>query len=229
MKNSIEITPLEWDSNFFEYPVGKVLVNNLLESDLTEFSTTDLKLIYIFSENKLDLNLFEDTKVYFAQNLDANILRLELNKKIEIFEDNHFEALIPLALATGVYSRFKLDNNFKNYEFERLYFTWILNSVNKKIADIIYLYKEANEIIGFVSIVIKETFCEIGLIGVTQAARGKGVGKALIHAAKLFTLKQNKNELRVPTQEINKEAMFFYQKTGFNILSKTYIYHFWNL
>jgi len=81
----------------------------------------------------------------------------------------------------------------------------------------VFIAKNEYNILGF----IRGTYTEwnmignIGLIATTEAARGKGIGKALISAFEKWAREKGVRKIFVDTCEENKNAMIFYIKCGY--------------
>lgn len=228
---TFEIKKLSWDSDFFGYKVGAVSVEEPIDILLLlDFiKNTDFKLIYLFSnqqQNRLSHDIYGDIKVTFSYDLIDEVYQVDEN--IIDFNAIRLSNLFDLSLQSGEFSRFKLDINFKNFEFERLYFQWILNSLEGKIADKVFVYSEDLKIKGMITLKMENECAEIGLIGVDENARGKGIGKKLINKVKSYAQSKGCEILKVPTQEINKKAINFYKSCGFEIIERKYIYNIWN-
>jgi dTDP-4-amino-4,6-dideoxy-D-galactose acyltransferase len=230
-----KIQRLIWDSSFFGYEVGKVEVNNCSFFDLDDFiqKTKDFKLIYLFSKQVLNLpKIIEvDRKVVLSQ--FCSEIKGENNTKLQSFnaEKHCFDELKKLALESGIYSRFYLDKNFKNQEYEKLYTRWIENAVNDDTAlDIVIALNNSNSIIGFATLNQKNgLLADIGLVAVSKESRGIGVGKQLMEEVVLRSKQFGFEEIQVVTQMNNIAAMNLYQSTNFKIKEITNIYHIWNL
>ena len=234
-----QIQHLDWDTNFFGYKIGKLHLpkETIINTEL--LNSTDFDLVYIFAEQIIDdehlksfnANLY-DIKIEFIKNIKTSLEMLPHSetignheveiKKITELSDN----LLYLVLESGIYSRFKLDKNFINKEFERLYKAWIEKTLIDKEAEVIGAYIN-NDLIGFVSMSLKAGVADIGLIAVHPKARGKHVGKRLLQASYSYAQKHQSKALTVVTQENNNQAMQFYQNNGFIINHKNYIYHLW--
>lgn len=238
MTNLLEI--LEWDSSFFGYPVAKVITENIASEKLgiiiNEAKVKGIKLLYIFADpadavsvnaaNKAAAKLV-DQKITFNMKINAAIIPV-VDDHIEEFEGSEpTPQLINLSIQSGLYSRYKIDPGFKNREFERLYLAWIANSVNKKIADHTFIYKEDGLELGFVTLKIKNNCGQIGLIAVDESSRGKSIGKKLVAAVVEMLIRKNIPELDVATQIDNDDACNFYKKTGFTGSKTENIYHIW--
>ena len=74
---------------------------------------------------------------------------------------------------------------------------------------------------------VTNNYATIGLIAVSPNHQGKGIGKQLIDKVENELFKKNINELRIPTQEENIQACFFYEKLGYKKLEVININHYW--
>jgi dTDP-4-amino-4,6-dideoxy-D-galactose acyltransferase len=234
-----QIQPLDWDTNFFGYKIGKLHLpqETIINTEL--LNSTDFDLVYIFAEQIIDeehlklvnANLY-DIKIEFIQNIKTSLEMLPQtetigNHEVEIKQITELsDNLLYLVLESGVYSRFKLDKNFKNKEFERLYRAWIEKTFIDKDGEVIGAYVN-NDLIGFVSLSLKEGVAGIGLIAVHEKARGKHIGKTLLQASYNYAQKHQSMALTVVTQQYNNLAMQFYKNNGFEFYKKNYIYHLW--
>ena len=238
MTNVLEI--LEWDSAFFGYPTGKIITEKISVENLKaltgEAENKGIRLLYIFADpaDTVSVNAatnvgarLVDQKITFHKKIDAAVVSA-VDSHIEQFEANYpSPQLIDLSIQSGLYSRYKIDPGFKNKEFERLYLAWIENSVNKKIADHTFVYKEDGKELGFVTLKIKNNYGQIGLIAVDENSRGKSIGKKLITAVTNILFQKNIPGLDVATQIDNDNACNFYKKTGFTGRKSENIYHIW--
>jgi dTDP-4-amino-4,6-dideoxy-D-galactose acyltransferase len=189
------------------------------------------KLIYLISDERLNVQIknlqLVDVKTRLRKKIRTKYLTLDENIAEYTGEQN--DQLKKLALQSGIYSRFKIDQHFTNNEFEKLYLKWIEDSINKTIADKVIINKGSkNNCIGFVTLKFKENFSEIGLIAVDKGSRGEGVGKELLASADYYTRNNGLNKIEVVTQFENQPAMRLYERSGYKIISKKYIYHLWN-
>ena len=227
------IKRLDWDSNFFGYEIGQVEINYFdQKSKSVLLNEADrFKLVYITS-NKEMYPIIENAKLVDIKiQLTKEVLKEEDCKKVNLseynLEDN--EQLKKLAFQSGIYSRFKRDINFTKNEYEKLYAKWIEDSINKLIADNIIVYKDnCNQYKGFITVKHKMDFAEIGLIAVDELSRGKGIGVALLNYVNNLTKVAGLKKIVVTTQFENIAAMKLYERAGYKVISKKYIYHLWN-
>ena len=192
MKNYINT--LEWDSMFFGYKIASIQPLELESDDLTriisELRNNDFKLAYCFvnPDDEVSIKsitnasgLLVDEKVTFSIQGFKEIVPESSN--IRPYNLTYLsENLKILTLQSGLYSRFKIDPNFQNNEYENLYIEWIKKSVTKSVADEILIYYEGSEEKGFVTLAIKKDIGSIGLIAVDEKERGKSIGRKLVNA-----------------------------------------------
>jgi dTDP-4-amino-4,6-dideoxy-D-galactose acyltransferase len=230
------IKQLKWDTKFFGYKIGQISISDNIKFSSSTFQTyvNDYKLIYVLSSEKIvgDGLKLVDKKVMFQQKISINN---DSNKnpsaKIESFKEgvHDYESLKKLALSSGENSRFKIDENFKNNEYSKLYHQWINNAVYKDKALDVLIYRD-KEILGFTTIEKKSKYLAvIGLVAVSEQERGKGIASKLIESSINRAFELGFETIQVATQFENIPAMRLYEKCDFKIKDITYIYHYWNL
>jgi len=231
---------LKWDSDFFGYKIAQVNNGESIEiklpSILTFLKESDYKLLVwkIPLENK---KLFEiainnkgilvDEKTTYTILINKNIINSNTPKIIEYPYKGINKELLNLAIESGEFSRFKIDLNFKNGEFKKLYKKWIERSVKKEIAEKVFVYILNNKIVGMITIGKKNSKGAIGLIAVNKEYRGLNIGKQLIQNAINYFNSISVTKLEVVTQGKNKQACLFYEKCNFKIKKIEYVFHFW--
>ena len=228
----MEIVALDWDTDFFGYKVGKIVVqNNLIDENL--LLNNDYKLLYLFSNETLSDELVKKYNLFLADekiDLITQVSDLTFDKSPnENLEEltKLDENLLDLTFQSGHYSRFKIDPNFKNNEFEKLYNVWIEQSITYKNAEKVIGFLVNNKEVGFVTIGLKNNAYDIGLIAVEETHRSVKIGKQLLAYVFKHALSKEINKVTVTTQKQNQGAMKFYINNGFSINHTTYIYHLW--
>lgn len=226
---------LTWDSGFFGYKVGKIIDFFTDIEEIISFAKKEnYRLLYAFiSENNdflakkytTNKGVLVDEKITFLQNIPTIKIENDLTSTYE--SEIIDEKLLQIGLQSGIYSRFNVDKNFKNKEFERLYRIWIKNSVQKLIAEKVIIQKIDNNIVGLLTLGIKNNKADIGILAVDENFRGKKIGKNLILRAFEESKKIGQKQIQVVTQKANENACNFYQKMGFEIEKTENIYHFW--
>jgi dTDP-4-amino-4,6-dideoxy-D-galactose acyltransferase len=233
------IQKVEWDSNFFGFPIGELNVNTS-SADLAKAidygRELGIKLLYIrlnnwdseFHEKIVERNGIQvDTKVTYEKEVStvigqANIQIEEINDITCISRQ-----LLDIVFQTGKFSRFNLDKSFGRENFESLYSLWLTRSVSGELADKVYLHRSENCINGYTTLKVNNKTGQIILIGVDESQRGKGMGYQLLLSAEQYFSERNCNSINVVTQADNREACRFYEKHGFTLLKKEFIYHLW--
>lgn len=229
---------LAWDSNFFNKKIGRIQLieaeQPLLISLLTKAKEENYQLVYVFSPEELLIpnELISKTN---GKLVDRKIVyRLSFERFLTIHEeveeyifDELTDELLELAYDSGVYSRFYLDNGFSTDDFRRLYQTWITKSVSKELADKLYVIKKNGIIEAMITLKIQNDIGEIGLLAVSENARGNKYGTKLIDTCKSTLASKGIYILDVPTQLQNNTACGFYENCDFEKLSITNVYHFW--
>lgn len=225
------VKKIDWDSTFFGYAIGKIdLSKDNVFSEL-DIEQSKFDLIYVFSDQIIPTlqDKLVDQKVTFELLLENSN---EINK-INIYPFNSVKyskkQLEQLVIESGVFSRFKLDLNFKNNEFEKLYLEWLKQSVNGNYALELFVAKNKETLSGFITIQkVSEEIATIGLIAVNKSCRGEGIAKELIIKAINYCKENKFTTLEVATQKENIPAMNLYNKLGFREKKIKYIYHIWN-
>lgn len=225
----MKIDTLEWDSSFFGYKVGKLEVGEGEVISTEELLNSDYKLVYLMSNEQLTpLQLGDANALLVDVKLLLGKPALTTNEHDEaIVSLNHLtDELVNLAIQSGVYSRYKLDGNFRNNEFERMYTTWITSSVEREDTAV-YGFLHQDKLAGFITLAIKNNAADIGLIAVNEAQRGLNIGTKLLTMAEVYATQNQLSNITVNTQLANESALNFYMKNGYKELKRTYIYHLW--
>jgi dTDP-4-amino-4,6-dideoxy-D-galactose acyltransferase len=222
----MRIIGLQWDSQLFGYPVGKIEIDKY-EFEPSRFLelSSNYRLVYLFSskpiENLPENTILVDTKVTLVKQLSE----IQNWDKVEFFEGKLSESLISLGFQSGELSRFKIDKRLSHNEFEKLYIKWLERDLD---SGKIIIQRKENEIIGMVTLSFSDDQSSIGLFAVDNLYRGKGIGYKLLQAVEECSVKEGKRKISVQTQLQNKNALSLYEKRGFVQQDKNYIYHYVN-
>jgi dTDP-4-amino-4,6-dideoxy-D-galactose acyltransferase len=227
----MKIKHLDWDSSFFNKKIGLLDLSN--DYKFSEIQN-DYDLIYVISDKEISVDIpnfkqtYSENKIVFSKKIaqnreaaDANIFS-ELNSlpKKEIYD---------LAFESGKFSRFNLDLNFKNSEFQKLYEKWVDNSYTKEFADNVLVYNYKNKSVGFVTYKVFGNYAKVGLIATNPQYQGKGTGRKMLEAVEKELFAVGVAELRIPTQLQNEIACLFYTKMGYEIIENKILKHYWKL
>jgi len=233
---------LEWDSDFFGFDVAQITSLDIddkgLDSILRELKSRNYRMVYwniasgqqeIVSMANAHGGFPADEKVTFVKELASKDLIFPQTSYVAVpFTDNEpDEALVALALQSGEYSRFRVDPSFPREIFEKLYSCWITRSVRKEIAWEVLVVKDAAHLLGLITLGTKGTRGDIGLVAVSEHARGKGIGKLLVAGADKRFLENGHLVSQVVTQRRNSGACRLYESSGYHIEKIDTIFHFW--
>ena len=234
----MKIESLEWDSNFFSRRVGVVQIKHAEKIDLLNKDHFDL--IYVMDESsklnpkQLTTDGFKlghsSTKLTYQWLRDEQeLISTKAQAEIQEYTGSSNSDLIDLALISGAHSRFNLDPNFTKDEFYRMYSTWIDNSLNGQLADLVLVAERENRFTGLVTLKIDQqnNGSSIGLMAVHPKQQGFGIGTALMNAVKHFIVSQKIHSLTVATQLKNKQACSFYKRNGLHLFKRENIHHLW--
>jgi len=244
--NMNEIQILDFDTKLFGFRVAKftekVLSSKIAEEIIIECKNMGIKCLYA----DLDINDFvslssaikygfviADIRVIFEKDLTnfknskevkGNSYKIDANiKKADL------PYLLTLSKEIACVSRFAFDGNFPKGSSEKLYTTWMINSINGKAADRVFIAKEkeTEKPIGVITCKEESDRGEIVLVGVDKEYFGRGIASSLINHALSFSKGNGFKKVRVVTQGNNIPAQRLYQKIGFSIYKISIFFHLW--
>lgn len=136
------------------------------------------------------------------------------------------EALQAIARHSHEDARFYADPRFDRERCGDLYAEWIAASC-RGWSDHVFVADEGRGALGYVTMHLRNGRSEMGLVGVAEAARGRGVASRLVAAARQWTTERATERLAVVTQGRNRAALSFYQSAGFRVTDIGLWYHRW--
>lgn len=231
---------LSWDTRYFGYKVARIntpaLTSAELKNTLQELSKQRARLAYWFvnPKDKLSNRAARENYGFLADEKTTYIK--DISRKANFSKNIHIKSwfkrrmdiqLKSLSLEAGVYSRYKVDSNFDNGEFEKLYTEWIKKSLSGEIAKDVFVYEINKRKVGFITLSDKNGRCNIGLIAVDPKYRDKGIGRELVETALEKAVSWGYKKMDVVTQKTNIGTCKFYEKMDFKRESIVNVYHFW--
>lgn len=239
--NLIEV--LEWDSNFFGFPVGYLSCRYLTENinyQIMRFSKNNrLKLIEYLC------NCHDDRSVKIAEQNGFHFTDIRLTFSLQLDKIRHYDKRnetvtfakagpkdIPsLKIITkDMYkdSRYYYDGNFSIEKLNEFYSGWIEKAVVGTFDDECFCLYMDGRPIGFCTIKYGENKeASIGLFGIDKDYAGNGLGGVLLtHVFNELGQKEIK-VVKVVTQGRNYAAQRLYQSVGFRTESTQLWYHKW--
>lgn len=229
---------MDWDSNFFGYKVAKIYKNFINEKNYLESmqALRDSEVEFAQYTSEVELSSEISHNPYYSLKLVVSrvpiIKKMEniysFHKNIEIYNKEYPEKeLIELAQLAGSQGRFGNDENIPTEKYYELFKNWIINSVNKKLATNVLVYRVNGKIIGFITINVDGEKGSAPLLAVNREHEGFGVSFALMRAAETVLVKHGCTSVMSGTQDLNKKALKVFERYGFKFQKKEYVYHLW--
>lgn len=213
-----EVKKEQWNTLIKEFKEYEMIVisncgnnskNNLLIGQLNNCFVADINVQF----EKKPSNIIEER---------TDKIKITNNKDVD-------ENLMKIAEQSFIYSRFMNDSNLDEEKAKKIYVDWTRNSFNKYNKYFV-TYEECNKSVGFIIFSISENIATIELIAVDREYQNKRIGKAIMLKLEkfLYEVKKEVTLIRVGTQAENKNAIRFYQNSGFKLVEINTIYHNWN-
>lgn len=232
----MELKTLVWDSDFLGKNVG-ALVLRAGEMPIFDQAVLPYDLLYVFAEQAVSFTAL------FKQAFVCNAVdeKLTFSKVLSTIKDNveagidilpkHYEAdasFYNLAVQSGVYSRFAVDPLYPDAKFRAMYHLWLRRSLSGEMADSVFAARLNDSVAGFITLKKKDNCGDIGLLAVDAQYRGSGIAIRLMQQAEMHVLRSfDLAKMEVVTQAANLPACRFYEKCGYEVVRRQFIYHCW--
>ena len=230
---------LEWDSRFFGVRVAR-MPDGALSHDgaqranaWCEAERVDCVYFLADSDDAETVRVaerhgfaFVDVRVTLECSLEARGAQ-GTDLPIRAAVPSDVPALRSIATVAHTDSRFYFDPQFPRERCDELYATWIEQSCRGG-ADLTLVGVLDDGPCGYLTCHANESIGSIGLVGVAPAARGRGVGRALVDGALAFFAAREVTRVRVVTQARNVAAQALYQRHGFRTTAVQLWYHRWS-
>jgi len=229
------IEELTWDTEFFGIRTarftGETLDSESWISVERECHAKQVKCLYMLANSSdletsltLEANAFHfaDTRLTY----DLEISATSWPEGIQPASAQDIELLAPLARESHTDSRFFFDPGFDDARCRDFYETWLRNSFGG-FADSTLIAQVDGQPVGYLTLHKRSDFGQIGIIAVSETARGQGVGRRLMQAAHTQYTDWGFSHAKVVTQLRNLAAQRLYQAHGYRITDATHWYHRW--
>jgi dTDP-4-amino-4,6-dideoxy-D-galactose acyltransferase len=236
---------LEWDSNFWGFPIARVVEGTLNAERVPEIdawcAAQGIRCLYLLAGP----NDPQTTRQAEDAGYRCVDIRLTLKyagaggaqngsspapQAISVRESRSSDELPLRAIARQIHrdTRFYFDCNFPRSQCDQLYDTWIQRSF-EGFADVVLVADAGNEPVGYITCSADpHTHTgSIGLLGVSPHAQGRGAGRTLIRKALEWFAARELKEIHVVTQGRNIDAQRLYQRAGFHTRDLQLWYHKW--
>ena len=232
-------TFLDWDSAFFGLRIAR-LQSTLLTPEVASQSlewcavnridclyflgvADDLQTEALAKKHQFQ---FVDVRITMERNIGPNE-DFGTSATVRTFRKTDLDALKAIARTTHIDSRFFCDPHFTRECCEALYETWIERSCNGW-ADAVFVAQADGAPVGYTTCHLGEDGGgSIGLVGMAEQARGRGLGHELLNSALGYFRDHGRQRIEVVTQGRNGGAQRFYQQSGFRRASAMNWYHNW--
>lgn len=230
-----------FDSKIFEKEVYKLIIEKFVSEKQIKnlFQKKSQNLVFCFTPfcNK-NIKVLESLNFNFTSirttykyritkalktNLPSSIFKINQLSKTPInLYKNNLKNLANILAQTSHYCK---DPQLTSKKAEKLYITWLENSLYHKYADEAFYITVKNRCIGLITLKIKENQGFIDLIGLEKKFQHQGLGKSLLaKGINYFQNKKIKNLLAI-TEGENIPANRFYQKNTFIVDKIELVYH----
>jgi ribosomal protein S18 acetylase RimI-like enzyme len=221
------VLPRPWDSTFFGVRIAEAHVHSdVLDRALEDAAQTGIECLYLFAD-AADLLTIETAVRHGARLVD---IRAELAGRIgpEPSTDAPLtrpathgdrEALLPQGRELASESRFSRDPRIPAQKVREMYDIWLDRCMDEGVVVV-----PASRGAGFVGARRNADAASIDLVYVDAAARGQGLGQALIREA-VGTL--GASDVSVVTQSGNVAAQRLYQSLGLRTRRTIAVLHLW--
>jgi dTDP-4-amino-4,6-dideoxy-D-galactose acyltransferase len=233
---------LEWDSQFFGFPIGRVLPDQLHAAALTRIldwaKAREIRCLYCLCDfgdydavRSLEQNGFHlvDIRLTFETTLRKPIQEKAAASDclIRRLQPSDMPTLQDLAQTSHTDSRFFFDRRFPRAQCGALYRQWLHRDA-ADTATTLFVADLHGKPAGYLSCRLESAdTATISLLGIGEQARGRSIGKQLICAALDHAFNQGRQRMEVVTQGRNIAAQRLYQGVGFRTAALQTWFHRW--
>ncbi len=242
MTQHIRCNLLPWDSEFFQIRIARLAGTRLSEIEWPEIEdwcrAQRVSCLYFEADPKCAETLraaflcrfcFVDMRLVFEKVLAKGEGDSAKLPNIRQAIEHDMSALEGMARVLHTDTRFFKDSRFERARAADLYAEWLRNSWRNSDGRIFTAISPAGAPTGYVACEFDETKHEglIGLIGVSESARGRGLGAALMEQALNWFGARGASVARVATQAANLPAARLYTSLGFRPVNASVWFHRW--
>ena len=241
--------PVDWDSRFFGFPVGRINLSPGFSKDALgetlQQGKRDFRLIYVFLKEK-GPNEFEgfevpcvcyDRKLVYEKKISAPAP--ELDQRLRRYTETACtKRMETLAVISGQQSRFCRDPQIRPF-YERLFLTWISNAILGGTSDVNWVWQGDDgkpsglatvRIVRYTDPQTGQTVKDgrIGMMGVEEKYRGRGVGSSLIQACEYWGLSTGLDQISLSVPAECPAFNRMCEKAGYSPGAEVSVYHSWS-
>ena len=234
-------TYLNWDSTFFGKRIARLNCSRLTASDASEASewctSNKIDCLYFLADadDAVTCHLAEqnnftevDVRLTLARPVsteDQPAMQV-MDPRVRLARESDLGMLRRCARTLHRDTRFYFDQRFERAKCDLLYETWIENSFLDS-SQSVFVPEVDSQPVGYLACHSHDRKAQIGLLGVSEAHTGAGLGKALVRRFLSWSAEQQALRTTVVTQARNTAAQGLYQSCGFLPSSSQHWYHRW--
>lgn len=238
---NVPVEFLEWDSQFFEKRIGRVVTSNMTQDEsliIDDWAKENqIDCLYYLAEGKYQESSYVaeergfhlvDLRVSLQLDLQTSKLIKPETSQIRMAREDDLDAIKAMASDNHQISRFFADRHFDRKKCQELYATWLERDFQDQ-NHFLWVWEEEGKPIAYMSAKWNpdDRSGDNGLEGVLPQWRGRGIGKAL----QLWFLNHFKelgiNKVNLVTQGRNIVAQNTFQHLGYRLMSIDLWYHKW--
>lgn len=234
---------LTWDSDHFRFRIARSQVRKLDAQTcgalLDTCQARAIDCLYFLADvadqdtiSELQASSFDfvDIRLTLARRFNAMPVQAPAeNLSFRLGHERDVDALLPIASASYLHSRFFIDRRFGRARASQMYEIWLHNSLTTDYADAVVVAELDGRPVGYVTCHLNKPAGEgnIGLVGVAESARGLGCAGSMINKAIRWFNERGFDRVNVVTQGRNIAAQKLYQRSGFVTRSVELWFHKW--
>ncbi len=194
-------------------------------------------LPYILSQHKF-IDVGSSVRLVYHPEIDKNVDNFIVQSYdntifIRDYRTSDLPEMQMIGKHSHTYSHFHREIRFPKERTSELFARWIEKCING-FANKVIIAEADGKVIGFSILLMTKSLIkyigkQIGVVDfivVDQTRQGKGIGKVLLGAS-IDWLKEQVDIIELRTMADNLQAIRFYEKNGFRMLSADHHYHYW--
>lgn len=233
---------LSWDTSFWGIKIARINRNKLTQEDgrqaINWCASNNVGCLYFSADGTCRETLsvaasngfaYVDTRIDLQISTAAETTRPpKSSHRIREAGTADLPVLRSIARRAHTDTRFFKDANFSEDRAAELYEQWIERDYAEHTVLVAVYPNAAVQAVGYITCQPEDgELGRIGLVGVSETARNRGVGSALVAAALEHFRKAGKSDIRVATQGTNIAALRLYESAGFRTHKVGVWFHRW--
>ena len=232
---------LDWDSSFFGLTIARLRAARVDDEEAEaalawcEEHAVDCLYFLASGDDRETLRAVEersfdlvDVRIDLRRRLDVATPDPALLERVRPAGATDRDALAAISREAFTASRFFFDGRFPHDLCAALFETWLDRALAGELAETVLCADLDGAPAGFVTCELDESGDgRIGLLGVAERARGRGLGTRLCQAALAWFAREGAGAATVTTQGRSVPALRLYERCGFNTSAVSLWYHRW--